>query len=162
MASRVGEIKAAIKTLIDGVTGVDSDQVYTHFRHVIGGNDADFETLFKTSGDVIHVWQIERANAGAEWAAQNVAWHTTDTFQIRGLYGFKDGASESAVTFQEVVEGIVEAINASQDLGASLTGSSAVIRHDPVQVRSYTFQAFGGRLCHLAELVVVVHWMHQP
>jgi hypothetical protein len=143
-------IKAAIKTLMASVTGLDAATIHTRTRRPHDMTPADLASLY-VSGSAINGWEIEEENFGALWGMANNGWEMRDSFVIRGIYAWDDTANSEA-TFRTILQGIVEALNAD----ISLVGTCR--RHEAVQLREYAHRQITNETVHYAELSLVCNW----
>lgn len=156
--SHVATIKAAIKTRLATVSGLDASTIHTRTRAPLGENDAAFRTLH-VSGSRVNTWEIERESFASAWKATNKAWELLDSYTIKGWYGFDDAAATpSETTFADLVEDVVEALNADQSIGQ--VSAPRVLTHGTVQCRIYGHAQKGPYLCHYAELTLTLRWTH--
>lgn len=161
-------IKEAIKTRLGTVAGLSSTTIHPRQRNFGGQNESYFETLFATTSPAkINGWEIEHESGTSKWLATNNAWDRQDVIVLRGYYGVDD-AGDSEAAFSLIVEGVIEALNADQTLGAAGTSgvgpgaSGACVRtHGTAQVRSYGAATLGGKLVHYAEIALTITWANQ-
>jgi hypothetical protein len=154
-SSGPARIKAAIKTLmVNGVAGLTSSMVHTRRRYPVGTNEAGVEDVFAADDTKLHAWEIEEEGFSSRWGALNHAAHRdTETFAIRGWYGFDDDGNSEG-TFAAVLEDVIEALNADHTLGGTVRS------HATPQLRAYDVRTKVGRTCHYAELSLAVRWTH--
>ena len=169
MASLMRAIKAAIKTRLATLTSLDADTIHPRRRNFGGQNEAYFEGLFTTGvGDAARVngWEIEHESGTSAWLATNKAWDRRDVIVLRGYYGWDD-EHDSEGTFSQIVEDVIEVLNADQTIGTStLTAADAaqiarVRTHGTAQVRSYGPGTLGSKLVHYAEIALTIAWANQ-
>lgn len=156
MASLMNQIKAAVKAkLVANVASLSAATIHTRFRNFAGENDAHFASLFVAnvagSGAKLNGWQIEHEAGASEWAATNHAWTRRDVIVLHGYYGLDD-ANDSESVFSQIVEDVIEALNADQTIGGVVT------THGTPQIRQYGHAMLGGKLAHYVELALSVVW----
>jgi hypothetical protein len=73
----------------------------------------------------------------------------THEVRLRGFHGLSDVAA-SELTFQAIVDGILDAIDGDKTLGKTVQESG------PARVETIENRMFGKVLCHYAEIIVPV------
>jgi hypothetical protein len=147
-------ILGAIKTKLEGVTGITggAGKVYDYQRFSTEWNH--FLGLFKTTGNKIHGWNLTRVST-EEILQTNNRSERVFVFKIRGYMTIED-AEESEKDFQDIVENICAAFRADMDLGIGSTIEAGDDEHTNgigvVQVQIVEARSFGGTICHFAEL----------
>jgi hypothetical protein len=145
-------IAAQIASLMGGVSGIGS--IHARIRRPVGATDADFTTLYKSSGTV-NAWEIHEESMPSEWATTDKAWLCQSTFRLEGFYAFSDTANSDG-TFRAIIQGISAALNGDQTLGGTCQ------THTTVQMRQYGHSEHSGALLHAAILAITCSWYHQP
>jgi hypothetical protein len=156
VASTARDIKAAIVTLIETVSGLAAATVHPYARHAPKqGATSTFDTDFISSSKV-NTWDVGGPmRVDSQWSALNKAWDRRDTYQIRGWYELDD-ANDSEATFAGYIEDVLEAINGDHTLGGTVT------THGTAQVVSYGIEEKAGRLSHVVVMTLAATWTHQP
>ncbi len=137
-------IRAAIKTALEGVSGIGTVHDYERWA-----NDwNDFLALYKTSANKINGWTITRQRTTEAHASSS---HTERThyFKIRGIYALND-ADETEILFQALIEAICDAFRALYRI------DSTAMNNEPIQVDLVENRMFGRVLCHYTELTLEV------
>ena len=145
--SNYSDMLAQIKTILESVTNIGKVYDYERFSN----NWSDYRVLFKTTigtTDQIRAWTITRVSTDQKRHLSDGVHRQTLTFTIHGYMGLDD-ANSSEKTFQELVESVMDAIDAKPHLGGMAAGS------DPSQLKFFDHRLFGDLLCHHAEITVV-------
>ena len=143
-------IKAAIKTLMSGVAGLDAATIHARTRRPHAMTPEDLASLY-TSSSAINGWEIEEEGFTATWGMANNAWEMSDRFVIRGAYKFDDSANSEA-TFRTILQAVIAELNGD----VSLAGTCR--RHEAVQLREYSHRQITNETVHYAELSLVCVW----
>lgn len=134
----LSNIRAAIKTLIGSVTGIDLANVFDYYRSV--HKPSMFKSLFKSSDNKINTWWITRGsteevigstitNGGVNYRHYRIL--------IYGFYGAKD-ADASEKTFQDLIEAVCAKLRENHTL------SGTALTSNPPQVDRVGHQMLGG------------------
>lgn len=151
--STYSDLIEAIKARVDTVPDVGITHAYQRFSYHM----PDYLDHFMVSidgVDQIRGWVVTMAATdpiATEIVAQGALLQRTYNCEIYGVLGLSD-ESESEVTFFDLAEAILNAIEGRVDLG--VTG---VYNVDAVSLRAYQIRPFGNVLCHYCEIIVPVH-----
>jgi hypothetical protein len=136
-------IRAQIKTLIQGVTGIGIVHDYERWSRSL----AEFLALMASSNKV-NGWMIHRQQSTSDWQS-NGEILVTHTYKISGIYELDD-ANASEGSFQILVDGIFTAFK------SAITLNGQALRCHPIQIENVDVDEFGGRLFHSAQLSLSV------
>jgi len=149
-------IRAAIKTIMEDVSGIGKVHDYQRLTH----EWKQYQKLF-TKDDIVNMWEIERAEV-RRWveATQGPAGgveRVIHTFILRGFYRVND-TQESDKTFQNLVEGVCQAFRTKPTLKVSGTSYAEVVHESEERpIVGIIYKDFlGAVLCHVADISVSV------
>jgi hypothetical protein len=142
-------IRNRIKTVLEGVAGIDIVHDYERFAK----NWNEILTLFKTAEGTYHAWTISRKTS-VQRQVTTCQIERCHIFVVRGIYGLNDEAG-TEITFQDLIENVSAAFNQDETLGNTCATthpdwgpmSGAV----GLQIDEVGHRMFGNVLCHYAE-----------
>lgn len=137
-------IRAAIKSKLEGVTGIG--QVHDYERY--SKNTGDFKTFYLDTNKILG-WHIRRLS-NKQTRPYLGRWVIVNEWRLRGFRSLDDSAATEK-TFDDLIEAITTAFKADDTLGGVIdtmvldngTGIS-LLKSQPVML--------AGILCHAAEL----------
>ena len=137
-------IRAKIKTIMEGVSGIGAVHDYERYSRSI----ASFFELMR-SGGIVNGWVIHRSSAPA--TRDNMpTMMRHHKFRISGLYEIND-TNASEKTLQALIDAIFTDFAADHTLGGTFLSC------DPLQVDDIDVEEFGNTLYHTVELSLVCH-----
>lgn len=140
-------IRAAINTIVDGVSNVGQVHDYMRWATDRTALDAVFKTTISGT-DQIRAWMITCTG----WAQEQMEFRAASSkrglrrdyiYKIIGIMGVDDSAATEK-TFIAIVEDVVEALDVAQTIRA--------YRAPPAHLSAYEYRMVGGILCHYAEI----------
>jgi len=145
----ISTIIAAIKTTLEGVTGIGNVYGYERWAN----NHSKFLDLFRTDADTINGWVISRASTAQQVTAYRKR-QNAHVFTIKGFYGLKD-ADASETTFQALLDNIQTAFESDITLNGTVKTTcpnwGQMSGAAGLQITSVEARMFGNILCHYAE-----------
>jgi len=129
-------IRAALKTVLEGVSGVG--QVHDYRRY--SKEWSTYKDAFESS-DKINFLQISLANMSEIVHGSDSTARDVFNFVIEGAYGLKD-EDETAKTVENLVESIIAVFRGND----RLNGTAEVVQY-PIEA-DITIGMFGNILCH--------------
>jgi len=146
MADTLVDIKAALKTILEGVTGIGK----VHDRLRWTNEPAKFkEYFFDNSRQIINGWEITRT-AYAPILSTSALIKKIHVMRCRGYYGFKDSINTEDI-FHTIVDGVVDAVH------SNISYANAWDRIEDMEGAQATdigMADFAGHLCHYADVIV--------
>ena len=152
-------VLSQIKTMLEAISGIG--KVYKYERDA--RSRSKFIELFKTSDGLINAWMLSRKRTPQKVYAQGGSTTRTHLIKITGIYGLDD-VEETELTFQYLIEDIVDAFDPSDSDDRNLSDncfSIAPVENAPegqggIQVDTVGLLNVGGLLCHFCELSLYV------
>jgi hypothetical protein len=146
MADTLVDIKAALKTILEGVTNMG--KVHDRLRNTV--DPAAFKEMFLDHDQqIINGWEITRSAYEPILSVSSLI-KKVHVMRCRGYYGFKDSINTED-KFQTIVDGVVDAIHAN----VSYTDAWDRIEDmEGAQAPDIGLDDFAGYLCHYADVVV--------
>lgn len=138
-------INAAIKTLLEGVSGIG--RVHAYDRWVKSKEEIKQE-LYHENSRRLHAWMISRFKL-EEADASKSHNDTRHHIRLRGVYAHND-ADASETAFQALVDSVCAAIRADFDLGGTSKYTT------PPAAPVIDLRSIAGVLCHHCEIHLVV------
>lgn len=136
-------IRAAIKALMDTVTGIGTVHDYSRWS----ADEQSLRTLFqKTSSDPLHGWEITRDGISQLTRIAGNKYKAVQGYMIRGHYAIRDSV-ESEKLFGLIVDAVVQKF--IDNRLANTEGHSLPV----VALKEWMF---AGVLCHRAEIKLAV------
>lgn len=146
MADTLVDIKAALKTVLEGVTGIG--KVHDHLRYTT--DPAIFKQyFFDDSREIINGWEITRS-AYAPILSTSALIRKVHVMRCRGYYGFKDSINTEDI-FNTIVDGVVDAIHNNI---AYTDAWDRIEDYEGAQATDIGLDQFGGLMCHYADVIV--------
>jgi len=139
-------ILAALKTLLDAVTGIG--KTYDHFKWAT--DITTQKTLFTTAGGIFHTWFLTRSSCPVE-PYTNKQENRKQVFDLWGYYAV-DVSAESEKTFQALCDTILDKFNDIDNKGISAT----VRAIDSMQILEVTYVEWCNVLCHRAQMQITI------
>ena len=140
-----------LATIIEGVSGIDSDNVHRYIRFSFTPQSM-LDMFRNKSTHIINTWQLTRKSTEEirdAWNGPNLDDLVTHTIIITGSYGVKD-SDQTAITFQTLIETVCAAIRSKPDL------DDTVQECDPPQVLDVSYEFVGKALTHNCILSIKV------
>jgi hypothetical protein len=134
-------IIAAVKTILEGVTGMGLVHDYSRYATTATAVKALYVT-----NNVLNAWEIDRASTPAT-KQTNVRTRRTHQLKLYGYYGVDD-AQASAKTFRALVEAVEAAFRTNDTLNGTALNAGPV----SIDLEGHILKA--GILCHYAELTI--------
>ena len=148
------DIRSAIKTVLDGITGIGM----THNRERFSADPSTYLDMFNTtilSVSQIRAWVILRESVTPVEDRVFGEDRREHMFVLRGYQGFHD-ANDTYGTFQALCDTVMATLDSQTTLG--VTG--VIVRSvGPCSLRSFGTGQFGAVLAHMAEIAVPVETM---
>lgn len=141
----LAEQRAALKTVLDAVTGIG--KTYDYF--VASQHEAELRAQFTLDGR-LHVWFLTLADDEAFTEQRMVGCsRVTGKWWLHGYYALNEqGASEK--DFEAVVQAVLTAFRADAQL------AGAAIDSGPMRIKTFEHRMFCGVLCHYAQHEITV------
>lgn len=145
--SALADIKAAIKTRMETITGVGTINTFERYDNNLNGLAQHYG-----SGGTLKGWHIRRVTTQVRElrAGTPSRKEVLHNFQIRGFMAIKD-AAESEAAFDLIVEAMRPAFFADETLGGTVNTISFPDQAG-IQLRDSGPVMFAGVLCHAARL----------
>lgn len=149
------DIATALETALDTVANIGTTHAFQRWSN----NWSDFLDRAEatvSSVDQIRFWMIARERVDAEPGEAFGQVRRTHRMVIIGALGVKD-SSNTYTTFQQLVDTILNTLDAKKDLGLAQVIDYGV---GPCSVRTLSEEPVGGVLCHVCEIEVPVVTEH--
>ena len=146
MADTLVDIKAALKTILEGVT--DMGKVHDRLRYT---NDPPVfkEFYWDADKEIINGWEITRT-AYAPILSTSALIKKVHVMRLRGYYSMKDSI-DTENKFQTIVDGVVDALHSNISYANAWDRIEGM---EGAQAVDIGVESFAGYLCHYADVEV--------
>jgi hypothetical protein len=141
-------VRAQIKTILEGVTGIGPVHDYERYPR----SYADLFDLMRDTGGKVNGWMISRESTGSHKVTMGIKGQIerVHTFRIGGLYELDD-ANGSEKVLQAILDTIFDAFRKNDTLNGTVRET------DLLEIQSVDVDAFGDDMYHIAECRLVAY-----